>query len=382
MISLDGEISKSDETSIWLRGGAYEEPVWSEDGKTIELERELQAGVRYYFVVLQNDDTVTCNLALTVRDKNHSYVEETKASTCVSAGYTQRRCSVCGQIEAGSYRELPMTGHTFGAYVTTKQPTALATGVETRTCTVCGQTDSREIAKLSGTIRLTAGSLPLQIKKSVQLSKVVTGLAAGDYVASYTSSAPAVASVDKAGKVTGKKAGKAEITVQLASGVTAKVKISVQKKAVATSTITTNIGKKWNAKVGEKKQLTVEIKPVSTTDKVTYTSSNKKVATVSGKGLLTAKKAGTAKITVKVAKATPTGINGVPASKSLKKKKSFTIKAKLVPAGSDAKITYKSSNKKVATVNAKGKVTAKGSGTTVITVKAGNIQRTCTVTVK
>lgn len=87
-------------------------------------------------------------------------------------------------------------------------------------------------------------------------------------------------------------------------------------------------------------------------------------------------------ITVKVAKAAPTGINGVPASKSLKKKKSFTIKAKLVPSGSDAKITYKSSNKKVATVNAKGKVTAKRSGTTIITVKAGNIQRTCTVTVK
>ena len=72
----------------------------------------------------------------------------------------------------------------------------------------------------------------------------------------------------------------------------------------------------------------------------------------------------------------------VLASKSLKKKKSFTIKAKLVPSGSDAKITYKSSNKKVATVNAKGKVTAKRSGTTIITVKAGNIRRTCTVTVK
>ena len=393
VISLNGEISKSEDTTVWLRGGADEEPVGSYDGKTIELERELRAGIRYYFVVLQNDDTVTCNLTLTIRDKDHSYVEETKASTCVSAGYTQRRCSVCGQVEAGSYRGLPMTGHTYGAYVTTKQPTALATGVETRTCAVCGQTDSREIAKLAGTIRLTAGSLPLQIKKSVQLSKVVTDLAAGDYVASYNSSAPAVASVDQAGKVTGKKAGKAEITIQLASGVTAKVKISVQKKAVATSSITTNIGKKWNAKVGEKKQLTIEIKPVSTTDKVTYTSSNKKVATVSGKGLITAKKAGTAKITVKsgkkkytitvkVAKAAPTGINGVPASKSLKKKKSFTIKAKLVPSGSDAKITYKSSNKKVATVNAKGKVTAKGSGTTVITVKAGNIQRTCTVTVK
>ena len=145
--------------------------------------------------------------------------------------------------------------------------------------------------------------------------------------------------------------------------------------------------------MGERKQLYPVISPITTTDKVTYTSSNKKVATVSGKGLITAKKSGTAKITVKsgkkkytvtvkVAKAAPKGMTGVPASKSLKKKKSFTIKAKLTPAGAEAKITYKSSNTKVATVNSKGKVTAKGSGTAVITVKAGNITKTCTITVK
>ena len=39
-------------------------------------------------------------------------------------------------------------------------------------------------------------------------------------------------------------------------------------------------------------------------------------------------------------------------------------------------------DKKVATVNAKGKVTAKKAGTAVITVNAGGIKQTCTVTVK
>ena len=67
---------------------------------------------------------------------------------------------------------------------------------------------------------------------------------------------------------------------------------------------------------------------------------------------------------------------------SVNKGKSLTIKPKLTPSGAEAKITYSSSNKKVATVNAKGKVTAKKAGTTVITVKADGVVRTCTVTVK
>ena len=106
------------------------------------------------------------------------------------------------------------------------------------------------------------------------------------------------------------------------------------------------------------------------------------MATVSKDGTITAKKAGKANITVKAGKKkvtvkvtvqapAPTGINGVPATKTLKKGKSFTIKPKLTPSGAEAKITYSSSNKKVATVNAKRKSKRqKGEGKrAVITVK-------------
>ena len=109
--------------------------------------------------------------------------------------------------------------------------------------------------------------------------------------------------------------------------------------------------------------------------------------------MITAKKSGTATIKVKagkktknvkvkVAKKAPTGMTGVPATKTLKKGKSFTIKAKLTPSGAEATIKYSSSNKKIATVNSKGKVTAKKAGTVTITVKAGNVTKTCVVTVK
>ena len=66
----------------------------------------------------------------------------------------------------------------------------------------------------------------------------------------------------------------------------------------------------------------------------------------------------------------------------MKKGKSYTLKAKTVPSKSDEKITYKSSNKKVITVNAKGRLKALKKGTAVITVKSGKKKVTCKVTVK
>ena len=322
----------------------------------------------------------------------HTMVTVTdRAVTCGAAGSQHRECTVCHTKETET--AIPATGsHQFGAYVVTKQPTVLETGIQTRTCAVCHTTESAEIARLNGVIHLTTKKLPLQVKKNVQLSRILKDLAAGDSIVSCVSSKPKVATVDNSGKVVGKSAGKTNVTITLASGVSDTVTIVVQKKKVAASGIS-NVSKSLKLKLGEKYILAPVISPITTADKASYRSSNKKVVTVSKKGVITAKKSGTAKITVKagkkkvtvkvtVEKVAPTGMNKVPESKTLKKGKSFTIKPKLTPSGAEAKITYSSSNKKVATVNAKGKVTAKKKGTATITVKAGNVIRTCVVTVK
>lgn len=72
--------------------------------------------------------------------------------------------------------------------------------------------------------------------------------------------------------------------------------------------------------------------------------------------------------------------------KTLKKGKTYTLKATVKPSDMYVKVTYKSSNPKVATVNSKGKITAKKKGTAKITViaKDGNTTKkaTCTITVK
>lgn len=323
----------------------------------------------------------------------HAYPETwtvRKAATCLEDGVEYRTCSRCGKEETRAIKAVG--AHQFGAYVVTKQPTVLETGIQTRTCAVCHATESAEIARLSGVIHLTTKKIPLQVKKNVQLSRILKDLAAGDSIASCVSSKPKVATVDNSGKVVGKSAGKTNVTITLASGVSDTVTIVVQKKKVAASGIS-NVSKSLKLKLGEKYTLAPVISPITTADKASYSSSNKKVVTVSKKGVITAKKSGTAKITVKagkkkvtvkvtVEKVAPTGMNKVPESKTLKKGKSFTIKPKLTPSGAEAKITYRSSNKKVATVNAKGKVTAKKKGTATITVKAGNVIRTCVVTVK
>ncbi len=71
-------------------------------------------------------------------------------------------------------------------------------------------------------------------------------------------------------------------------------------------------------------------------------------------------------------------------SKSIYRGKSYTLKATLSKNGVNGrKLTWTSSNKKVATVSSKGKVTALKKGKAVITVKTSNgLSRSCTITVK
>ncbi|MCI6653008.1 MAG: Ig-like domain-containing protein [Ruminococcus sp.] len=136
---------------------------------------------------------------------------------------------------------------------------------------------------------------------------------------------------------------------------------------------------------------TYTIKPIVKYGKgtTTYKSDNTKVATVNGKGVVTAKKVGKAKITVtnngvkKVLKVTVKNpyLNKIP--KTLKLGKNFTLKIN----GQVGKAKFTHSKKDIVSVNPiKGKsnqykVTAKKKGTTTITIKTNGITLKCKVTV-
>lgn len=110
--------------------------------------------------------------------------------------------------------------------------------------------------------------------------------------------------------------------------------------------------------------------------KATVTSSGKIKAIAPGTATITAI-SGTKKATCKV---TVTGIANVKSSVTVKKNKTITLKPKLY--GITAKAVYTSSNTKVVTVTANGKMKGIKKGTAVITVKAGNYSVKCKVTVK
>ena len=66
----------------------------------------------------------------------------------------------------------------------------------------------------------------------------------------------------------------------------------------------------------------------------------------------------------------------------MKAGKKVKLKTKIVYAGAPERVTYKSSNKKIATVTSKGIVTGKKAGTATITIKSGKITKKCKIKVK
>ena len=358
-------------------------------------EKKLETG-RWEII-----DTKRYEFDATDKVHSHSWVTKNvvKEATCTEAGSKVENCASCDEVQTAS---IPVKGHTVVKDAAVA-PTVFADGkTEGSHCSVCGTVLEKQntIAKVPGTIYLTASSLKMKTGQSTTAFKA-TGFSEGDYVTAVTSNKPGtvkVTNVNKNGtfKLTaGKKKGSAVVTVTLASKKTASFKVTVQKAAVKTTKITTTTKSLTLAKGATYKKLasSIAVTPVTSKEKVTYSSSNKKVATVSSKGVIKAKKAGTAKITVKSGKkkvvvtvkvtgVKTTNLSGVPAAKNVSKGKSFKIKAIATPKNTDEKITFKSSNKKVATVTSKGVVKGLKKGAATITVQSGSKKMTCKVTVK
>ena len=196
----------------------------------------------------------------------------------------------------------------------------------------------------------------------------------------WKSSDAKVATVDAKGNVKAVNAGTATITATLGK-VSATFTVTVKNPSIT--------AKADSSVIYTKSKTTTKINVVKdgVTGNATFRSSNKKVATVSANGTVKAKKAGKVNITVqvgnykqvvKITVKKPT-MKLTKSSAKLKKGKKVTIKVKAAPV---SKVTFKSSNKKVATVSSKGVVKAKKKGTAIITVKCNGITKKFKVTVK
>ena len=225
--------------------------------------------------------------------------------------------------------------------------------------------------------RLSKTSATIKVGKSVTLkvkgySKKVT----------WSSSAKSIATVKK-GKVTGKKAGTAEITAKAGKTVLkCKVTVVPVPKSVSLSAKSMTITKGATAK------LTASVLPNGVSNKkVKWTSSNKKIATVEQSGNIKAVKKGTVTITAasadnkkvksnckvtvvepKTVRLTLTGAS----SGAFRQGSTMQMKVTSSPSGVITKYKWTSSNPKVATVDQNGLVKAVADGKTTITVAAAD----------
>ncbi len=242
-------------------------------------------------------------------------------------------------------------------------------------------------------VTLNKGNFSLTVGKSVTLKATVEfsdGTTSNDVEWSMDKSGVITL---KNGNVTAKKKGTVKVTATSKDDPEKKVTVTVTVKEVAIKKIT--LPKKLTMGNGDSITLKPTITPSNTTNKGVSWSVDKKgkkvVTLKNGKVTANKKKTGTAKITVtsksnKKIKATITitvkkqpksiklgKIKGLKKNTvMLKKNKTCQIKVTMTPKNAGSLLTYKTSSKKIATVDADGKVKAIKKGTAKITITTGN----------
>lgn len=233
----------------------------------------------------------------------------------------------------------------------------------------------------------------ITVGDGVALAETVEPSNAYDDSVTWTSSNPDVATVDKDGNVTGVAAGVTVIiaTANDGSGKSASCTVTVveaEPEVVAVEKIKIT-GATQKVAPGKKLKLKATVYPENATNQtIKWKVNNKKYASVNSKGVVTTKKAGKGKkVTVTAYSAEDNSIkatykisimkNAVKKIKlsakttAIKKGKSVKIKVTFAPTqGISKELIWTSSNKKIATVDSKGKVTGRKKGTVKITAKA------------
>lgn len=240
-------------------------------------------------------------------------------------------------------------------------------------------------------VQLKVGSKDVT-KKTITLGKgckvnvdaIVRPKSAKKSPVKFASAKKSVATVNKNGIITGKKVGTAKINVTATGKDNKKVTTYVKVKVV---NVSLKLNKK-NASLNVGKTTTLKATVTPKDSKVTWSTSNKSVATVTKKGVVKGVKAGTATITAKAGTKKATCKVTVKAATSSVAVTDVQIPTKtaeinvggitnmnasVLPANAtDKTLKYESSNPSVATVDAAGAIVGVGAGTATITAKSAN----------
>ena len=239
------------------------------------------------------------------------------------------------------------------------------------------------LATVSDAVPVITSPVTVEAASAIKLSKSKLTMGLGD---TYTlklagaknpvwKSSNGKIAVVKNGKVIARKSGKVTISATY-KGKSYKCTVLVKSPKISSA--------KFSMTVGTKKQ----VKVLNTINRVAWFTSNKSVAVVDKKGLVTARKAGKVKITGKLHGKNYTSV--ITVKKSAAKPVTLSKKsAKVLVGGSlqlklnnavSSKVIWKSSNKAIATVS-KGKVVPKKSGKVTITAVYNKKSYKCTVVI-
>ncbi|MEE1126249.1 MAG: Ig-like domain-containing protein [Acutalibacteraceae bacterium] len=260
-------------------------------------------------------------------------------------------------------------------------------------------------AKAEGTVNITVetangskANCKVTVKKapkSVSLNKTAITLGIGEefdfnsslsdgsasYSTVYSSSNPSVVSVKAGGGLaTGKKTGTATITVKTYNGKTASCKVTVKKAPTSISLNKSSV----TLGIGDYIDLNSKMPSGEASRVVTYTSSDKSIATVNGSGLVNAKKLGTVTITAKTYNGKTTTckvtVKNAPSSVSLNKSKitigigeTFDFNSSIPSGTASYSRSFYSYNSNIVSINkAGGLATGKSVGSATIRVTTHN----------
>lgn len=254
------------------------------------------------------------------------------------------------------------------------------------------------VATAISSVKLSPATISLEETDSAYLEVVISPDSAPNKAVEWSSSNPAVASVNDNGLVTGLSVGSAKISVLTKSGgLSATANITVKEKVYPVEGVSLNKSE-LALYQGESETLVASVIPENATNKnVRWTSGNKKIATVTAGGLVSAKGAGSTTITVTtddgkktascdVTVTGPVKVTGIAFSeKELDLLTGATYK--LIPVFTPADATNQefsmsSSKKGVVAVDEPGLIRAVSEGTAKITATSKDGKKKATITVK
>lgn len=336
-------------------------------------------------------------------------ITSANGSNTVNAGDTLQ---LTAKVSPSNASDTSVTWSSSSTGIAKVSTTGLVTGVAAGTAVITAKandgsnksatftvTVTKKVIKVTK-ISLSASTLLTKVGCTEKITATVTPTNADNRAVTWSSSAPTVASVDQSGNIIAKSVGNATITVKAkdGSGVTATCWVNVTDIKVTSITLNKTT---LNIKTGATEQLTAKVQPTDATNsKVTWSSNNKDVAEVDQTGMITAKKEGSAVITVTAqdgsgktatcqVNVTDIKVSGITLSASTLAMQTEDVKqlsvTNITPANATNKaLKWESKNTWVATVDESGNVTAKNPGEATITVTAadnGGAQATCKVTV-